>query len=246
MMPHPLDNADLLRRFLVDQVTDEERHAIEERMFQDSAFFESITALEEEMFIDAARGRLDARWVEPLAKAIDASPDRRRHYENARQLIAALPARRAQPWYRWAAAAVLVLATAGAVRWALRPGESGATAPATPTVAASFVLAPGPTRSPDDAGNRIDLTRISGDVRFVAVLNQPASSVVTARARSVGGPYLDLAEVTTVRGLSDGVEVTWQVPAALWAAGDYLIEYSAASDAGMPAIIGTRFVRIER
>jgi hypothetical protein len=249
----------LMRRFLVGEVTDHERDSVETRMFDDPQFFESLGALEHEMLVLLARHELPARWAEPLTAVVAASPDRQRHLDDVRKLLAEMP--QSQParqpmrrsvlsewWLRAAAVAVIAVGTAG---WWLRPASDRPLpdlSPADPVAATAptFLLRPGPTRLPGQASNLIQLPPGSARISLVAVLDPTTAAVVNASMRPVGGEALVLPALTSLRRTTDGTEVTWEVPADAIAAGDYLITYHAAPADGAPADIGSRFVRIAK
>ncbi len=54
-------NDEMLRRYLLDDVSDDERQQIEERFFEDDALFEDIAALEDELHYEYKQNRLNAR-----------------------------------------------------------------------------------------------------------------------------------------------------------------------------------------
>ncbi len=60
MKPETL-NEEMLRRYLLDDVSDEEQREIEERFFEDDSFFDEMNALEDELFFDYKQNRLNAK-----------------------------------------------------------------------------------------------------------------------------------------------------------------------------------------
>lgn len=56
-----ISSEETLRRYLLDDASEEERQAVEERFFEDDAFFEEINALEDELFFDYRQNRLSAK-----------------------------------------------------------------------------------------------------------------------------------------------------------------------------------------
>ena len=56
-------NDEMLRRYLLDDVSDEQRQEIEQRFFEDDSLFEEMGALEDELFFDYKQNRLNAKEV---------------------------------------------------------------------------------------------------------------------------------------------------------------------------------------
>lgn len=52
-------NEEMLKRYLLGDISEEERHAIEERFLQDDTFFEEMLALEDELYFDYQQNRLN-------------------------------------------------------------------------------------------------------------------------------------------------------------------------------------------
>lgn len=251
---------DLMRRFLTEDLTGEERAAVEERFMQDTAFFESLTSLEHEMMVDLIDGRLPERWRAPFEAAIAGAHDRRRRLDDVRALMAAMPASADGPKAEalrsgrlgWMAmAASLVILAGGAALWKQRAsvpapvtGEHVPDAPLPPTVMTAL-LEPGPDRSASDTLNRVNVAADVSRLRLVCVLEPTGPGTVVARMRAVGGAGLELPPATQTRVTSEGLEVVWELPASAVEAGDYLITYRL-DDAGGARVLGTRFVRITK
>lgn len=245
---------DLLRRFLVDQASEEERERIEARMFADDEFFESLRALEHEMLVMLVRRELPARWAMPLTAAIAASPARQNRLDDVRQLVrtivqpppAAAPVVAHRRSFRaWLPAAAAVVVAVGAAGWLSRqpPAGEAPSAPAAQVPAAppTFILPPGPTRSADQAAHVLDWRGAAATVKLVAVLDVPVASPVSVSMRPVGGAALDLPARTETRPIPGGVEVSWELNTATVPPGDYLMSYTAGSP---PVTVGSRFARI--
>lgn len=259
----PDHNEELMKRFLVGEVTDEERGALEERFFVDAEFFEALTALEHEMLVSLVQDTLPERWATPLRAALRGSTDRQRRLDEVTQLVdglkrlaAAAPGATAvvvpiAPAFRWlpAAAVVFLALGIGAWWWQNRSATN-------PYVAAhpagtvqpdglivSLVLGAGPTRAPGSADNLLRIPANAERVRLTAFVDGATAAAVEAQMRAVGGAELGLPAETTVRTTGPGLEVEWIVPAASLPAGDYLITYRArpAGD-----VLASRFVRVAR
>lgn len=52
---------EMMRRYLLDQMSDEERNSVEENFLEDDNFFEEITALEDELYYDYKQNRLSTQ-----------------------------------------------------------------------------------------------------------------------------------------------------------------------------------------
>ncbi|MBX7171375.1 MAG: hypothetical protein K1X72_10480 [Pyrinomonadaceae bacterium] len=51
---------EMMRRYLLDEISDEERNSIEEKFLADDEFFEELDALEDELYFDYKQGNLSA------------------------------------------------------------------------------------------------------------------------------------------------------------------------------------------
>jgi hypothetical protein len=120
----------VLREFLTGGLADSQREVVEQQLLGDRDLFEQLTALEDELVVDYARGALspdEARWFETHTLGARGSEDRLRH---ARAMLAALDGLTAEPvprrravgpmvWAGLAAAAVVIMAL-GLDGWRLR------------------------------------------------------------------------------------------------------------------------------
>jgi hypothetical protein len=79
------------QRFLVGDIPEEERDRLEEKLFADDAFFESLEALEEEMADDYVRGRLSPQDRTLFEQRLNLSSGLRRKVGLARALLARFP-----------------------------------------------------------------------------------------------------------------------------------------------------------
>lgn len=250
----PDHDQELMMRFLVGEVSTEEREAVEQRFVVDPDYFEVLSALEHEMILQLVRNELPARWARPLAEALDSSPDRRRHLEEVRMMLAATIQRgRRQPYVRasWLQAAALIVAGVGLAAWWVGRPSPGPTAVVQPPVAAAagdisatFLLVPGPTRSSSAEENVIVLPSGAEFVRLAAVLDGAVEGAIEARLRRVGGTLLDIPSAIVARRVAEGLEVTWLVPTVVLTPGDYLITYYAIQPTGASSSVDSRFLRI--
>jgi len=133
VMEH-IEDEELLRRYLIAEVTPEQQEQIQERLFVDADFLDQLLSIENEMIEDYALGNLTLSQSELFELRFLRSPERRRRLKVARQLKthaertkkeAALVMRPRSSW-KWMAlnprfvvtAAILILAAL--LLWLLR------------------------------------------------------------------------------------------------------------------------------
>ena len=94
-----LHDDDVMRRFLVDDVSPDERERIEQRFMEDSDYHDELCALEEDLLLSYARGELAEPWRGGLKARLESSEALRRELEALKAfrsgLAAAAPAVRA-------------------------------------------------------------------------------------------------------------------------------------------------------
>lgn len=230
-------NRELLVRYLLGQLSDEERDEVGTRLFSDDAFAELLEDAETDLIDRYARGELNA---------VDANAVRSRLLNSERQQdklalarASALRGRRAvRSRTRWvlAAAAALVMVVAGSTWWfaTKRPTtivqkvpppavSHEAALPAVPAFAA--LLSPTGTR---DAGpQQVTLPQGAGQVRFdLEVLNEDAGPVFSVQLFREG------VAILLYDGLRAHVEgsttlVSVPVASALLTPGGYVFSMSA-------------------
>lgn len=59
---------EMMRRYLLDEMTDEERESVEEMFLEDDEFFEEIAAFEDELFYEYKQNRLNGKQKPHLKK----------------------------------------------------------------------------------------------------------------------------------------------------------------------------------
>jgi len=242
----------LLRRFLLGEVSPEERDRVEQAYMEDSAVFDALSAAEDELILLHLRNELPEALRDRFRSAVLESPARRRRVDEMKALVDAAEAlgdtsAERQPWW-WPPRGVgLVLAGSAAllllsIGWMLRqgpppatrqqpPAVAGGSGTATPSVAAVF-LVPGLTRADLRQSNVFRIPSGTASIQFRLLL--PGGTLPGARAqlRPVGGEPLAAAGELTVRTVADGVELTWAVPANVVPPGDYLLTISAETPPG--------------
>lgn len=77
----------VLYRFLLDKLPADEREPVEERLFREPEFFETVEATEEEMILRYVRGELPDPWRSWFEAAYLGNASRRARVEEARTLL---------------------------------------------------------------------------------------------------------------------------------------------------------------
>ncbi|MGQ0703557.1 MAG: hypothetical protein ACT4PM_10540 [Gemmatimonadales bacterium] len=93
----------LMMRYLLGDLPEEEQIRLEERFFRDDQFYEQLLALEDELMYDYLQGQLPRAQRERFAKRFLASGPEQQRLEFAEALLGELseaPAARRQPWRR--------------------------------------------------------------------------------------------------------------------------------------------------
>jgi hypothetical protein len=254
---------ELRRRFLVGDVTDQEREEIEARFMADPSFFEELTANDDELLLAHARGELAAPLRDQLHASLAASPVRRRRYEEMQALSAAASMMRAEtaaeesshttaaarrgwrPFILLAAAAVLVATLTGT--WVLRqvdrePDAGRQGAPDQTARLETFVLTPG---TPRDPGAPINMFRVSPGTTIVGLrLTLPGSPPTSPQAtiEPVRNPPLVGRFDLEVQPGAHSSDVIVRVPAERLPPGDYLVTITAIGSGGAREVVGRRLV----
>jgi hypothetical protein len=85
------DEENLIRRFLLGDLSSDEHDRIEERLFIDENFFALVDALEDELIDDFMQGRMKAEDLERFERNFLTTDERRDRFEFARVFSQALP-----------------------------------------------------------------------------------------------------------------------------------------------------------
>src|SRR5713101_7626342 len=117
---HHVDDDDAISRYLLGLLSDEERSAVQERLFQDEDYFDRIRAIEYELLDAYSRGKMPASERALLESSLLASAEGRRALDFARGLAAVQTraGKRRAPYLL--IAAVVVVATATGLLFTLR------------------------------------------------------------------------------------------------------------------------------
>jgi hypothetical protein len=258
-----LQDEDLMRRFLLGESGDKERELVEDRFLTDPAYFEALCALEDELILSHIRGDLPQRWRRPFDVHVLASPARRRRVEEAERLHQSLSSSRRQPGRGakrtlWTSPISLWMAVAAGIFGVVFSGwligrrtasdrEAAIPSPTNrsqPVALATFVLAPGLTRSELGASN---VFRVEPGIPQIRLqFSAPAGSDGTLRTvlRPVGGESIQVPAEPEFRRDGNRVDVSWVVAAPLLPRGDYLLTLLSEAPAGQREPLASRFFSI--
>src|SRR5215210_7405615 len=80
------DQDDLLRRYLLGELSEEEANRLEARLIQDGELFESVEALEADLLDEAAHGRLSPEERQRIVRRLASTPQGRLRLSVVRDL----------------------------------------------------------------------------------------------------------------------------------------------------------------
>lgn len=211
-----------LKLFLLGELPEEQRAGIELASLDSPALFERIEALESELLLDFAQGRLPRADRVRVETVYRRAPERRRRLEEARALVAATakPKVSRLGWMFAAAASVVFAIVGGAILTKVRE-------PA-PVVIASLRLKPGVTRGVSgDTGTVLKGLDGSSD-GVVRIYLSGGESFSTPRPQGAWRVTLRLVDAATDGWSSERTSesagaVVVDVPARFLVRGDYLL-----------------------
>jgi hypothetical protein len=196
LLPPYTDEVQTLTRYLLGQLPESEREAIEQRSVTEPRLSDTLAAIETELIDAWARGELGPEERRRVEEILLASPAQRERVRTAR----AIAARDARPHRWWLAAAAAILVVAGA-SWFLMPRQTSsptianidrpAPAPAAAVVTPTLTFAAGLTRSAD-ATPKLLMTKNAGAVRLVVELlpGDDEYESYTARVQTISGALI--------------------------------------------------------
>jgi hypothetical protein len=233
---HHVDEEDeAIARYLLGLSTDEERAAIQERLFEDEDYFDRIIAAEYELLDAYSRGEMPASERALMESSLLASEAGRRKLEFSRALAASQkrPAKQHPPYLLIAAAVVAatvvgLLLTSRTNHNAIETRANPAvTAPqaqrAKPPVVFSILLTPGTTRG----GAQIKRLEIPAGTHLVQLqldLEGDSHRAFDATLKTTAGT--EVWEQTGFVPQPDG-SVLCRIPASLLKSGSYELTLSA-------------------
>lgn len=255
-----IEDEDLMRRYLLDLVTAEEREHVEDWSESDENS-ERLEAIEYELIVQHLQGRLPEKWQPAFQSAFLDDPSgleqvrqvaqMRRLLSNAANAATPALAPTAQPRSRGmlvAAAAIICVAVAGTLLYLNRPSSPQPAAAgsngATPSRVVTLSLIPGVSRSELQASNVFRLSTDAQSVVLTLTAESPSATDVTLTLKPVGGADLSIASTPIVRRDGSRLHIEWPLTRAQLAAGDYLLTVSAVTSTGVRDTIASRFFTI--
>jgi hypothetical protein len=259
---------ELMKRFLVDDVTAEERDRVEAAFVDDPQYFDALCALEDEMILEHLRGEQSDSLSHRFGASFLASPARRERVAQMQALLQALPPANARSSAhvvlpgrssfgsraRWgficaASAAAIIM---GAI-WLRQSPEPGPASPAPsalekslpdPTTVATFMLLPNLTRAPEKPRNEFRVPEGVQSIRLRLTVHGAVNGA-SADLRPVGGAPVPVARALDIQYTNDRTDMFLVVPRALLPRGDYLLTVDAVRADGARETLARRFFSIE-
>jgi hypothetical protein len=234
----PAKSEEVIVRYLLADVSEEESSQMEERLVHDPSFFDVVASVEDDLIMQFVRGDLESSKLSRFNEVYMNSPAKRARVESARAWRQAVrdaagtrsPRAVNSGWLRFATlAAAAVVIIVAVLWWSPRkhpvPPPLATPAQFTEKISyASFALEPGLTRS--QGGTQISLPPGTTEVHFeLAVANASAHKSYTA---VLGTPERPAAWTSSVSA-KDG-SLLAVVPAKVLRPGDYTLELRAGRE----------------
>jgi hypothetical protein len=226
-------------RYLLDEVSEQERASLEEELVRDSSLFDLISAVEDDLIMQYVSGKLDAALMPRFTEVYLHSPAKLARVESARALqlavretaagtsgaqksktsILSFFAQASRLRLALVASAVVVVI---AISWSIRKTvPASGTYPPERASLISFSLEPGLQRS--NSGIQITVPPHVAEIQFELVLaNAPTNSNYSVVLDTPEQPDLWSGEV-----LRKGKDLITTVPAGKLGAGDYTLRLRA-------------------
>ena len=237
MVTLPAESEERIVRYLLDEMGEEERLQLEDRLFHEPEFFELVHSVEDELILKFVRGDLESQPASRFSEVYMNEPAKRARVESARAWRQAAgevagaskfsPA--ARLWVRlsvYATAAVILFAVLVLLQLQRKqPIQQFVQISETPSASfVTFVLEPGLTRSEDERGVEIKVPPGTDLVRFELTLPYPAGKAETYHV-VVGTP--ERPAVWDGAASPDNAMAVVNIPAKVLLAGDYTLELQA-------------------
>jgi hypothetical protein len=242
-----IDDDDSIARYLLGLSSDEERSAIQERLFQDEDYFDRIRAAEYELLDAYSGGELSASERELVENSLLLSESGRRKLDFAREFAAVQKRRRKRYAPYFLIAAAVVVATVVGLLISIRKGHTTVESRATqvqsskPPVMFSVLLTPGATRGAGQI-KRVTIPPGTGVLRLQLDLEGDRHSAYIATLKTTAG-----TQVWEQAGLipqPDG-SVLCLVPASNFESGSYELTLAATSGRS-PEVVAYYYFQISR
>lgn len=242
-------------RYLLDEMEDEERSMMEQSLVQDTAFFEIVAAVEDEMIMKYVRGEIQGRFKARFEQVYLGSPERRARVDSARELrdavreIAASRQKSRGFWnffpvfrMRWALASLAIAICVFSLVPMLKNGWVHEKKAAVQPVQQQFAIFLKPGRLRSGGGEQITVPHGIEQLHFsLSISGLPAYDRYQI---VVGTP--EHPRLFTGMAFRQGSSMTANVPAAQLAAGDYTLELLGVVPDGAGQPIETYFFRLAK
>jgi hypothetical protein len=240
---HHIDEDDAISRYLFGLSSDEERSAVQERLFQDSDYFDRIRAIEYDLLDAYCRGEMPASERALLETSLLSSVEGRK-LDFSRRLAAVQtrPAKRRAPYLL--IAAVVLVATAIGLLFTLRKDHNTVATRTAPPISAppaqqsrapvvfSVLLTPGATRGSSEI-KRLAIPSGTDLVQLQLDLEGDRHPAYAATLKTTSG-----TQVWEQAGLSpqpDG-SILCRVPAGVFKSGSYEMALTATSSRSLEVV----------
>ena len=243
---------DVIRRYLLGQLTDAEEQTLEEQLLTEDDVFQELQVTRDELVQDYASGRLSATESEWLQKNFLASPEGKQQREFAqafdrylthrplnRQSVGFFERLRAlwtvQPQFLRAAAVLAPVLITVAVIWLVRtPGPQ--------SIASLTLVNTSGTRS-TDAGSIPTVRLKENALKLTLILPQVSSAGTNYQVNLMGdGNVIQTLETST----QDARSISIEIPANQLPSGQYVATVSTINASGAPQRIpGGYYFKIE-
>jgi hypothetical protein len=233
MVTLPAENEELIVRYLLDELEEEERLRLEDRLFHEPEFFELVHSVEDDLILKFVRGDLESQRASRFSEVYMNEPAKRARVESARVWRQAAgevaAASRFRPsvrfWIRLsvATAAAVILVALLLPFQRKHPVQQFVQTSETASFV-TFVLEPGLTRSEGERGVEMKVPPGTDLVRLELALPYPAGRAENYHA-VVGSP--ERPAVWNGEASRNEAMVVVSVPARVLLAGDYTLELQA-------------------
>jgi len=251
---HHIDDDEAIARYLLGLLSDEERSAVQERLFEDEDYFDRIRATEYELLDAYSRWEMPASERAVLENSLLASAEGRRKLDYARALASAQPrpGKRRAPYLL--IAAVVVVATAAGLLFTLRnqhyavetrtapPFSAPKAQPSTAPAVFSVLLTPGATRGGGEI-KRLAIPPGTDLVQLQLDLEGDHHPVYAATLKTTSGTQV--WEQAGLNAQSDG-SILCRVPDTVFKSGSYELALTATASGRPPAVVAYYYFQVSR
>jgi hypothetical protein len=243
----PAENEERIVRYLLDEMGEEERLQLEDRLFHEPEFFELVHSVEDDLILKFVRGDLESQPASRFNEVYMNAAAKRARVESARAWRQAAgevtAASRFSPaakfWFGFSVAAAAVVILAALLFPYQRKHPVHEFVQTSQTVSfVTFALEPGLTRSREGGGVEIKVPPGTDEIRLELALPYAAGHAEIYHVL-VGTP--ERPAVWDGSASAGNAVVVANIPAKVLLAGDYTLELQANGKD-----IGTYFFRIAK